>query len=292
MRIMVSKGRGKHMEKFERFDRRRLASLLIAVVVSAISIFVVAPIVKNPKTWGNAIEYLDQKHDTVLELVEGSASMSFLLTLLPDDAGTSIANELSKYTEYFLLILAVLLLEKYSLTIFGFISAAVMIPILAFGFWYYYEVNRNQMIRRWLSKLLIFVIVLVCLVPASVLVSQLIENTHDYSINAATEAAKEANEAAVDAGNDGNKNVLDRISDAIGKVVSGVSGAIDWAKKGLKNTFDALAIMLVTSCAIPLLVALIFVKVLNYVFRLALPVSIPHKKALPDKKEEERMEEE
>ena len=71
--------------------------------------------------WQKTIASLDEKKSTVTGLAAASISVSSAITLIPGDTATPIANELADLSTYFMVILSAVFLEKYLLTIIGFI---------------------------------------------------------------------------------------------------------------------------------------------------------------------------
>ncbi|MBQ4434844.1 MAG: hypothetical protein II879_02020, partial [Clostridia bacterium] len=66
--------------------------LLIALIVILYTI--IRPILTNPETYKNSYTYLNEKLSNAKMLTLGSSSASLIVSLLPEDAGTPIANEL------------------------------------------------------------------------------------------------------------------------------------------------------------------------------------------------------
>ena len=112
-------------------------------------------------------------------------------------------------------------------------------------------------------KLICFGVAIMLIIPASVYVSDTIENTYSASINAAIESAKttvkeaEAAESAASGQEEttGLSGLLSKVTDGISKAAAETVGRF---KQVLNNLIEALAVMLVTSCLIPILVILFF----------------------------------
>ena len=112
-------------------------------------------------------------------------------------------------------------------------------------------------------KLICFGVAIMLIIPASVYVSDTIENTYSASINTAIENAKttvkeaEAAESAASGQEEttGLSGLLSKVTDGISKAAAEIVGRF---KQVLNNLIEALAVMLVTSCLIPILVILFF----------------------------------
>ena len=196
---------------------------------------------------------------------------------------------------YLLVVLCAVFLEKYLVTITGYAAFRYLIPAACVLFLINLAVN-NETIRKLASKLLIFGLAIFVLVPASVKMSDLIENTYRAQIESAMEEAKETQdivgdvsdresttEAASDtqsdrkeqsANNDttsdsGVFGFLDKAKDAISNAkdsvnddVSNVAVSSEELVKKVENTLnrfiEAVAVMIITSCVIPILVMVFF----------------------------------
>ena len=242
----------------------KLATFLKAVVpilVALASIFVIAGYAASPEFHAATIASLDEKTGTVLELTAASTAASAAITLLPGDTATPIADKLAELSSYFLIVISAIYLEKYLTTITGYAAFVILIPAACLLL----SVNafaRRHQLRRITWKLIVFALAVALVIPASVRVSDIIDETYSSSIhstiNAAIqtteeisveEAAEEMQEAET-AG--GLKGFFTGVKDT-------VSNTGDHIKRILNNFINALAVMLVTSCLIPILVMVFFV---------------------------------
>ncbi len=242
----------------------KLATFLKAVVpilVALASIFVIAGYAASPEFHAATIASLDEKTGTVLELTAASTAASAAITLLPGDTATPIADKLAELSSYFLIVISAIYLEKYLTTITGYAAFVILIPAACLLL----SVNafaRRHQLRRIAWKLIVFALAVALVIPASVRVSDIIDETYASSIhstiNAAIqtteeiseeEAAEEIQEAET-AG--GLKGFFTGVKDT-------VSNTGDHIKRILNNFINALAVMLVTSCLIPILVMVFFV---------------------------------
>ena len=64
----------------------------------------------------HAIQSLDDKKTTALELTAAATAASAAITLIPGDAGTPIADKLADLSSYFLIVVCAIYLEKYLVT--------------------------------------------------------------------------------------------------------------------------------------------------------------------------------
>ena len=132
-------------------------------------------------------------------------------------------------------------------------------------------------LRVLARKLVIFGIAIVLVIPASVKVSNLIEDTYQASIDSTLAAAKETTEdvenSLEESGGETDEGFLSglfsKLTDGISDVASGISEKVG---EMVNNFMEALAVMLVTSCAIPILVLVFFAWLVKLLFNVNLPV--------------------
>ena len=96
---------------------KKLVAAALLLALALVSFFPVAQKMSQPQTFSHAIESLDKKQETVLELTAASTAASAAITLLPGDAATPIAEKLADLSGYFLIVLCAIFLEKYLLTV-------------------------------------------------------------------------------------------------------------------------------------------------------------------------------
>ena len=109
--------------------RKRIIKIIIPLIIALLSVFVFARFTTSTEYHAKTIQSLDEKKTTVMELTAASTAASAAITLIPGDTGTPIAEKLADLSSYFLIVLCELFLEKYLLTITGYATFMVLIPI-------------------------------------------------------------------------------------------------------------------------------------------------------------------
>ena len=99
--------------------RKQIIKIIIPLIIALLSIFVLARFTTSTEYHAKTIQSLDEKKATVMELTAASTAASAVITLIPGDTGTPIAEKLADLSSYFLTVLCALFLEKYLLTITG-----------------------------------------------------------------------------------------------------------------------------------------------------------------------------
>ena len=248
-----------------------LAALL--VLAALLSIFAVGKRASDPAYHQASIDALAEKQETVLELTAASAA----ITLLPGDTATPIAEKLADLSGYFLVVLCAIFLEKYLLTITSYVSFTILIPAAcALGIAALFSEKLRAALGKLAWHLLLFALAIAFAIPAGVKVSSMIEDTYRASIEETIANAEQTTEdiqsATSGETDEGEKSGL---SGLFSKVTEGISSAVNDALEQLKtvlNRFiEALAVMLVTSCLIPILVLLFFAWLVKLMLGIDLP---------------------
>ena len=171
--------------------------------------------------------------------------------------------------------LCAIYLEKYLVTVMGYAAFKILIP-LACVFFSVYAAFRKELWRELAKKFLLFGLAVYLVIPASVKVSDMIETTYAASIESTIDTAKQAtDEMESETGEANSKSDADTSKDGtddsqkessggffsglFSKVQEGASTATSNVEKVLNHFIEALAILLVTSCLIPILVVIFFV---------------------------------
>jgi len=274
-------------EKF----KERWVYLVIFLCIGIISFTFLANVTTNPQLHAKSIESLDEKRDTVLKLTAATTATSVLITMLPDDWGTPIAEKITDIGESFMWVLCAILIEKYLLSVVGYIAFKGIVPIamILAGINLFVE---KDAIRKVIQKLVIFALAIVLIIPISVKVTDIIDSTYEESIQSTITEAEDIsrdisyavgetdesyiteNEAESEEENKENEksgNILYDLADGVGEFISNatekvtetVSGikdvSLERVEKTVNNFVEAAAVMIVTSCVIPILVILFFV---------------------------------
>lgn len=250
----------------------QIGFIVALVVLALLSGFVARPHFADTKTWDSTIEVIDQKKGNVLALTTSCVALSAGITALPGDTGTPVAEQLAQLSGNLGIVLAVLYLEKYLLTILWSVGLGILIPfalvLFAISLGIHGRWSTSTVIRRVATRVLVVAIIGMVLVPASVWVSQKVDETYRVSIeqaqqNAADAADSDSSKASKKkTESTESKNVLEQLADgASGLVTSVTSGAkqmTDEIVQQVTELIEGVIVMIVTSCVIPLLVLAAF----------------------------------
>ena len=179
--------------------------------------------------------------------------------------------------------LCAIFLEKYLLTITSYVSFTILIPAAcALGIAALFSKKLRAALGKLAWHLLLFALAIAFAIPAGVKVSSMIEDTYRASIEETIANAEQTTEdiqsATSGETDEGEKSGL---SGLFSKVTEGITGAataaahrrcaVEQLKTVLNRFIEALAVMLVTSCLIPILVLLFFAWLVKLMLGIALP---------------------
>ena len=307
------------------FIKQKCITAAVLLLVAILSITVVGKYASAPENHQKTIASLDEKKQTVMELTAASTVTSALITLLPGDTATPIAEKMADVSGYLLVVLCAIYLEKYLVAITGYVAFTYLIPI-ACGLWIFNLIFANATVRKLAAKLAVFGLAISLVVPASVKISDLIGDTYQAQIEATIEDAKNTqsileNSGVVDddtnatetTGTDAAGTVTGNVQEKENNNSDSVSNIFDWAKdaisgakdsvanvvenvtvstedlvqkveNSLNHFIEAVAVMIITSCVIPMLVLLLFFWMVKIVLDVDLS-GVKIKGMLPERKE-------
>lgn len=253
---------------------RKIAAISILLVIVLLSMTVVSKFAGNPKNHAKTIASLDEKKSDVLKLTATSAAASTALAAIPGDATTPVANKLADLTSYFLIILMVIFLEKYLVTLTGYATFFILVPaacvLLASGI-----ILNKSFFKVLAAKIAVFGFVIYAIIPISMNVSAMIEDTYETSIEMTIKEAEDMTDE-INEMKDSEGNVLEKF---LSKIKDGISGILKKGENLLNRFIEAIAVMMVTSCLIPIVVLLFTLWFIRMLFgiQINVPKNLPKK---------------
>ena len=265
--------------------RTFLIQVGVLVVVALVSVLVLARWAQSPDAIMGVREQLDEQQASVGAMAASAAGLSFALSAIPTDAATPVAEQLAELGSYFIVILGAILLQKMLFATVGYVVFMFIIPVacalgVAFA-WF-----RREFLRTIAIKLAVFGVVVFLAVPLSIGVSHALHSAHSASLASVSQAAdaqaEEARELAERATPtphpaDDEGGFLDDIGDAIGGAIDSVGDAIDDVIEGaddlkdqavasLNAFMEKIAMLIVTTCVIPIVCILLIVWMIKILF--------------------------
>lgn len=244
----------------------RYGIVALLIIAALLSEFVGRPHFENVETWSGTIEVIDAKKNNVLALTTSTIALSAAISALPDDTGTPVAEQLTQLSGNLGIVLAVLYLEKYLLTILGFLSLGVLGPVafalLAISLLMHSRLTTSHALFTLGIRVLLVGIIAIAVVPASVWVTQRIDETYQISISQEESEGSAEESKPTDSESQENKNFWDSIASGAAQLVSnlkdGIKSVTDGVVEQVTNLIEGAIVMIVTSCLVPLLVLAVF----------------------------------
>lgn len=244
----------------------RYGIVALLIIAALLSEFVGRPHFENVETWSGTIEVIDAKKNNVLALTTSTIALSAAISALPDDTGTPVAEQLTQLSGNLGIVLAVLYLEKYLLTILGFLSPGVLGPVafalLAISLLMHGRLTTSHALFTLGIRVLLVGIIAIAVVPASVWVTQRIDETYQISISQEESEGSAEESKPTDSESQENKNFWDSIASGAAQLVSnlkdGIKSVTDGVVEQVTNLIEGAIVMIVTSCLVPLLVLAVF----------------------------------
>lgn len=267
--------------------------ILVCAVIALVSFFGISKWATSVDTYSGVIETLNDLQKKALEITGTSTVLATGAATIPGDATTPVANKLADLAGYMVIVYAAILIEKYLLTLTGFVAFKICLPIgcMLAAAGRLFRTQWRGFLYRVSAKCVILGLLLWCLVPASAWVTNWINDTYknSYSINSElVEESRKAVEDSVENSDESSEskvqeeeggfsisNVLsdfaDKVSNAAQSAGQIATDKIEEFQDALNQMIEGVAVMIVTTCVVPILVLMAFMGVLKFVTGLNLP---------------------
>ena len=179
---------------FVKWFLNRKTYIVIAIIMGLVCVFWLRPYLSNVDTYTHQIRQLDDKRGNVMQLTAACSATSALISALPGDTCTPIAEQLADFSKVFLVIVSVLLAEKYLLNVFGMLGALLATVACAAAV-IYNAFPHKKWIYSMIVRLLILALSFATIIPVSVGIMDIVEHTFESSIDDVVNDALESGEA-------------------------------------------------------------------------------------------------
>ena len=178
-----------------------------------------------------------------------------------------------------MLILSVIYLEKYLLTILAAAACYLLIPVGCAALLVNYFFPKS-VLRSIGTKLVAFGAAVLLVIPTSVWVSDRIDAIYAESIAVTVQSAEDVSENLIGRVGDekeGSTSVIDEAKALLGDLSGSVATVVEQFKNLLNRFVEATAVMIVTTCLVPLLVIVFFLWIVKTLFnvQILLPAALP-----------------
>lgn len=273
-------------------NKKKIIWSVALIAVALLSFFVFAKFFSSDKVLKGTYDYLDTKKNQVIGINGAVIGTAMLVSALPGNIETAIVSALTGLQKPCFTVLAAVFAERHLAGIFSNISFACIIPLACiFGMisvW-----TNGPSLKKLAIKLTIMGLVLSLTIPASVLLSKHVEKISSADekiaeVQSMDDEAAESSDSTKD--KSGWSAVLNKFADAADDVkdkLQDPKGALAEAQEKIKSwingVIEALVIMIITSCVIPILVFIFLFWILRMLFQIDLPAISRHTTSLLSK---------
>ena len=244
-------------------------AIAVLVIIAVLSMTVLAGFASSPETYADTIASLDKKKITVMELTAATLAASTALSAVPGDATNPAANQIANLSNYLMIVVCAIFLEKFLLTVIGHVAFTYILPI-ACVLGILYVLTGGNFFKNLGIKLAVFSVVITLIIPASINVGEMMYATQEESVQQTIAAAQQ------DEANDKEESGLVAL---LSKAANNVTKLAETAKNMLNNFIDAIAHMIITLCIMPIAVVLLGLWMVKLMF--GINVDAPVKKLMP-----------
>ncbi|WP_026526047.1 hypothetical protein [Butyrivibrio sp. VCD2006] len=232
---------------------QKVTLIIVVLLIAVISFTKVSNWAADPATHTHSITQTNDKIKTVMTLSGGAAGASATLSLLPGDMCTPLSEQLAELATYFLLILSALYLEKFMITLSGYVTFRVLIPIACLIIIAGILLGKKTLYSIAFRIALIGAVIYL-IVPASVILSDKIYQTQAEKVDSAITQYNE-----LDLSEDSDQGFL-------GELTTLTSKTVDKMTSFITSLLESLAVMIVTACIVPILVFVFLVWMVKTIF--------------------------
>lgn len=276
---------------------KKTTKIIVAVVLLVlgfVSFRVVGDWADTPENYTATIETINKIETDALALTAVATGAATLAAVVPGDATTPIANKLADIAGYMVIVFITIVIEKYLLAIMGIAAFKILIPIalvlVALSLFISKE-ERKTKIQKGAAKIALLAVLLWVLVPTSAMITNVINETYDVSFQT-EQVDAEVEEATSEAVEEEGFSLGQWWNDVKDKT----SATVEKFEDALNELIEGVAVMIVTTVAIPIAVIFLFIWILKTIT--GLDIKMPSAKNLPKaskllpKKEEKLAEDE
>ncbi|MBQ8588908.1 MAG: hypothetical protein IJ486_00405 [Firmicutes bacterium] len=257
----------------------KLAWIAGLLVIALISVFLLAPVMSSQEHHAETIASLDEKKMTAMELTAAMVGASSLVALVPGGVTDPVANQIMDLTSWLMLVAGVLFLEKFLVTVLGHAAFSYIVPI-ACGIGILAVLFDWQSLKRTAWKLGIFGLIIALIIPISVDISNQFDEAHRASVQEAIDSVPVENvelntETALDQG--WIDSLFSKLENGVSNLTQKGEELLNRGKEWISQFIDAVAVLVITTCVIPVgtILAAIWLAKLLFGLQLNLPRKNP-----------------
>lgn len=266
---------------------KQVKNILLLILIAVVSFFIITRALPETNFIKNSIESVEDSSDTVMRFSAATLTTSLALSAFPDDFATPIANTFANMSNYFIAILVILFLEKLILLYGVNIAFSMVIPSACI-------IGCLSIVLKWdrlkslAIRLAILGLSIALFIPCSThIIDYVAADLSVYvedTILETENGSDKLNDAMVEGADE--KTIFEKLSDLFQTAINGISDLLLHFKNTIRMCMNAIAILFLTDCLIPLLNFFVLRWILKETFHIVISVpkigSYRHKHADAD----------
>lgn len=250
----------------DKLSRNRLIIIVILIIIAILSSTVIAKYATSPENHLKTLEALDEKKAVAMKLTAAVTITSTAVSAIPGDTATFVAEQIAELADPLFLITCALYLEKFLFSTLGHVSFRILIPLVCM-LGIICVIWKNKKLRDFAFKLLVFALAIYWTIPFSVSVMKTVEKTFEESINQTYGQVDDITEEAESSVEHEDTNKFLDFMEGIGDKLT---GTVENAKNALGIFIDAIAVLIITTCVIPIAVIFFFIWLIKTLFGISI----------------------
>ncbi|QFJ55998.1 hypothetical protein [Pseudobutyrivibrio xylanivorans] len=245
-----------------------LTKISLLILLTVFSFCVASTKAAKLPVFENSATTLEESKNLVMKVTGVTIGLSFVITLLPDDWGTPLADSLADLNKYLVLMLGMIFFENLLLSqgvpiIFRFLIPAALVLFIV------YLVSKKELIKTIATKLLALSLVVILVVPCGTSVSNWLCSSSMTYVNETITMAEDGTNQVEEITESGStdKSFYEKVSRVFNTAIGGVKDLFNYYKDMVGKFINAIAIMLVAYCVIPVVTFILLFWILNQLFQ-------------------------
>lgn len=241
---------------------------IAVLIIIAISSFIFSFFASKPSFYESTIAILDENKADAIALSSTATAVAIGVSTI--EICEPIAEMLTQIASYTVLITTVIFLEKFMLTTIGSLTFSLLIPIACI-LGIIFQISNKYYFKTIAIKIAVFGVLLAITIPTSAWLGVQIENTHKNSFEVIEDIQTE--EEIKDKG-------------FWNKFKNKTNEAKEYAETKLNHFIDSIAVMLITTCAIPIGVLAFMLWLVKIIF--GININLPNPTKITEKVSNEK----
>ncbi|MBP5325595.1 MAG: hypothetical protein J6Y86_08885 [Pseudobutyrivibrio sp.] len=244
-----------------------IAKIALLIFLTVFSFFVASSKASKLPVFEKSVSTLEESKSVVMKVTGATIGLSFIISMLPDDWGTPLADTIADLNKYFVLLLGMLFLEGLLISKGIPVTFKVLVPI-ALILLIAYLLTKKKILKVIAKKFIVLSLVVIFAVPCSTAISSWLCNGGMTYVDETVTSAEEGAEKVEDlSGTESDKGFYEKVSAIFSTAIDGVKDLFNYYKGMVGKFINSLAILVVAYFVIPVATFLLLLWILNQLFQ-------------------------